>query len=257
MWDCPNFLDLPFRDDKPRRQGVTHVLDKGMTTAEVEARLAQAGHLVDVLKIGWGIAYVDPTIKERVALCHAADIVVCLGGTLLEVAVAQGRVDELWRWAADVGVDAVEVSDGLQAMTSARKTELVRSLCVDFTVLAETGAKDGHAPVVTEQWLTEMEADLAAGADWVIAEGRESGTVGLYHEDGSVRTDLVEAIATRLPVDRVIFEAPRKAQQAWFIHRFGAGVNLGNVPPDEVLPLETLRLGLRADTAVDERRVLR
>jgi phosphosulfolactate synthase len=250
VWDCPDFLELPERDQKPRRRGLTHVLDKGMTTAALEALLAQAGDFVDVLKIGWGIAYVDPTVKERVALCNAAGVTVSLGGTLLEVCVAQGRVDELRRWAAGIGIDAVEVSDGLQAMTSERKTELVRSLSADFTVLAETGAKDGHVPVVTEQWLAEMEADLAAGASWVIAEGRESGTVGLYHDDGSVRAELVEAIAARLPLDRVIFEAPRKAQQTWFIRRFGTGVNLGNVPLDEVLPLETLRLGLRADTAV-------
>lgn len=249
MWDCPDFLELPERDHKPRRRGLTHVLDKGVTTAALEALLAQAGDFVDVLKIGWGIAYVDPTVKDRVALCNAAGVTVSLGGTLLEVCVAQGRVDELRRWAAGIGIDAVEVSDGLQAMTSARKTQLVRSLSADFMVLAETGAKDGHAPVVTDHWLAEMEADLAAGASWVIAEGRESGTVGLYHDDGSVRAELVEAIAARLPVDRVIFEAPRKAQQTWFIHRFGAGVNLGNVALDDVLPLETLRLGLRADTA--------
>jgi phosphosulfolactate synthase len=117
-------------------------------------------------------------------------------------------------------------------------------------VFAETGAKDDHAPVVTEEWLAEMATDLDAGASWVVAEGRESGTVGLYHGDGSVRADLVDAIAERIPVDRVIFEAPRKSQQAWFVKRFGAGVNLGNVPPEEVLALETLRLGLRADTAL-------
>lgn len=252
MWDCPDFLELPERDHKPRRRGLSHVLDKGTTTAALEALLAQAGGFMDVLKIGWGIAYVDPTVKERVALCNAAGVTVSLGGTLLEVCEAQGRIDELRRWAAGIGVSAVEVSDGLQAMTPARKTELVRSLAADFTVLAETGAKDGHAPVVTEQWLTEMEADLDAGASWVIAEGRESGTVGLYYDDGNVRTELVDAIAARLPVDRVIFEAPRKSQQTWFIRRLGAGVNLGNVPLEEVLPLETLRLGLRADTAVTE-----
>jgi phosphosulfolactate synthase len=252
VWNCPDFLELPDRDHKPRRRGLTHVLDKGMTTVALEALLTQAGDLIDVLKIGWGIAYVDPTVKERVALCNAAGVMVSLGGTLLEVCTAHGRVDELRRWAADLGIDSVEVSDGLRAMTPARKTELVRSLSTEFTVLAETGAKDGHAPVVTEQWLAEMEADLAAGATWIIAEGRESGTVGLYHEDGSPRTELVEAIAARLPIDRVIFEAPRKAQQAGFIRRFGAGVNLGNVAPDEVLPLETLRLGLRADTALTQ-----
>jgi phosphosulfolactate synthase len=221
-----------------------------MTTPALEALLAHVGDYVDVLKIGWGIAYIDPTVKDRVALCNAAGVTVSLGGTLLEVCVAQNRVAELRRWATGIGIDAIEVSDGLQALTPQQKTELVRTLSSDFTVLAETGAKDGHIPVITEQWLTEMEADLAAGATWVIAEGRESGTVGLYHSDASVRSELVEAISDRLPMDRVIFEAPQKAQQVEFIRSFGPGVNLGNVAPDEVLPLETLRLGLRADTAV-------
>jgi phosphosulfolactate synthase len=250
VWNYPDFLKLPEREDKPRRRGLTHVLDKGMTTPALEAQLAQTGELIDIFKIGWGIAYIDPTVKDRVALCNAAGVAVCLGGTLLEVCVAQDRVDDLRRWASSIGVDAIEVSDGLQALAPDRKTQLIRSLSADFMVLAETGAKDGHVPVVTEQWLAEMEADLAAGATWIIAEGRESGTVGLYHDDGSLRVELVETIAARLPIDRVIFETPRKAQQVEFIRRFGAGVNLGNVPPEEVLPLETLRLGLRADTAI-------
>ncbi|HZX08232.1 phosphosulfolactate synthase [Kribbella sp.] len=250
VWDRPDFLELPERDRKPRSRGLSHVLDKGITTAALEALLDQAADFVDVLKIGWGIAYVDPTIKQRAALCTAAGVTLSLGGTFLEVCEAQGRVDELRRWAAGVGIHAIEVSDGLQAITPARKAELIRSLSADFVVFAETGAKDGHAPVVTEQWLSEMATDLEAGAAWVISEGRESGTVGMYHDDGSVRVELVDAIAARLPVDRVIFEAPRKAQQSWLIHHLGPDVNLGNIPLDEVLPLETLRLGLRADTAV-------
>jgi phosphosulfolactate synthase len=250
VWSSPDFLDLPARDPKPRVRGITHVLDKGAPTAALEALLGQVGALVDVLKIGWGISYVDPCVKQRVELCHEAGIAVCLGGTLLEVCVNQDRVRELRQWALGVGVDAVEVSDGLQSIGPTRKAALVSELSADFTVLAETGAKDGRAPVVTSEWLAEMEGDLDAGARWVIAEGRESGTVGLYHSDGEVRAELVEAIAERVPVDRVIFEAPLKSQQTWFIRRFGAGVNLGNVPLDEVLPLETLRLGLRADTAV-------
>ena len=249
MCNCPGFLDLPAREQKPRRQGITHVLDKGLPTTTLEVLLTETGHLIDVLKIGWGIGYVDRMAKQRVALCVAAGVTVCLGGTLLEISAIQGRVTELRRWAADIGVDAIEVSNGLQAFDSAAKTALVRSLSAEFVVLAETGAKDGHVPVVAEQWLAEMEADLEAGARWVIAEGRESGTVGLYDEGGRVRGNLVEAIAARVPVDRVIFEAPLKPQQAWFIRRFGASANLGNVPPEETLPLETLRLGLRADTA--------
>jgi phosphosulfolactate synthase len=226
------------------------MLDKGMTISALDALLTHTGQLIDVLKIGWGTAYIDPALKERVALCESAGVITSLGGTLLEIAEAQGRVEELAEWACEVGIAAVEVSNGLQTIRPARKIELVRRLCADFVVLAETGAKDSHVPVVAADWIDELEADLAAGARWVVVEGREGGTVGLYHGDGSLRTDLVDAIAARIPVDRVIFEAPRKAQQAWLVHRFGPNVNLGNIPPDEVIPLETLRLGLRADTAV-------
>jgi phosphosulfolactate synthase len=250
MWECPDFLDLPARARKPRERGLTHVLDKGTPLPVLAAALEGAGELIDVAKVGWGIAYVDPLIKSRAGLYTPADVLVSLGGTLLELAAAQGRVDALRGWAAEQGVGAIEVSNGLGLLDPAGKTALVRALAGDRVVFAETGAKDDRVPVVPAQWVAEMAADLDAGASWVIAEGRESGTVGLYGGDGAVREDLVELIAERLPLERVIFEAPRKAQQAWFVRRFGPDVNLGNVAIDEVLPLETLRLGLRADTAL-------
>lgn len=253
VWDCPGFLVLPERESKPRSRGLTHVLDKGMTPAALEALLEQTDSLIDVIKIGWGLSYVDPAVKARVGICEAAGVTSCLGGTLLEICTEQGKVDELRRWATEIGVQALEVSNGLQAMTLERKADLIKQLASDFVVFAETGAKASEAPVVTERWLDEMESDLAAGASWLIAEGRESGTVGVYSADGAVRADLVSAIATRLPRDRLIFEAPRKAQQSWFIQDFGPNVSLGNIAPEDVLPLETLRLGLRADTAVTTR----
>lgn len=249
MWNPSDFLDLSDRAGKPREYGLTHVLDKGSTITALDALLFQAGHLIDIIKIGWGIAYIDPVVKERVAVCHAAGVIVSLGGTLLEIAVAQDRLTELRRWAADIGVDAVEVSNGLGALTPRRKAALIHELSDEFVVLAETGLKSGMIPVVADAWLAEMEADLAAGARWLIAEGRESGTVGLYGPGGSVRAELVEAIVAHLPVERIIFEAPRTAQQSWMVRHLGADVSLGNIPLEEVLPLETLRLGLRADTA--------
>jgi len=249
LWDCPDFLELPRRARKPRTAGLTHVLDKGVPLPSLAARLEATGELVDVLKVGWGIGYVDRTLKDRVALCQAAGVVVSLGGTLLEIAAVQGRVAELSAWAVEQGIGAIEVSNGLRELTAEAKTRLVRELATSFVVLAETGAKDDRVPVVPARWVDEMNADLDAGARWVIAEGRESGTVGLFTPDGEVRGDLVQLIADRLPLDRVIFEAPRKAQQAWFVRHLGTDVNLGNVDLDEVLPLETLRLGLRADTA--------
>ncbi|WP_034288674.1 phosphosulfolactate synthase [Amycolatopsis benzoatilytica] len=257
MWDCPDFLTLPEREVKPRTRGLTHVLDKGMTMPSLEALLEQCGHLIDIVKIGWGIAYVDPTVKDRIARCQEAGVKVSLGGTLLEVCATQGRVSELRRWATDIGVDCVEVSNGLGMLTSARKARLIRQLSQEFTVLAETGAKSADVPVVVSEWLAELESDLESGATWLVTEGRESGTVGLYDASGAPRANLVDAISARLPIERVIFEAPRKAQQAWLVGRLGAGVNVGNIASDEVLPLETLRLGLRADTALRWPRVAR
>lgn len=246
---APNFLALPDRAVKPRLSGVTHVLDKGAPISVLEGYLASGAAHVDIVKIGWGISYVDATVRERVAVCKAAGVMVSLGGTLLEIAAAQGRVTELVRWAKAIGVDCVEVSNGLERLTLGRKRALVHALAGDFIVLAEAGAKDAKAPVAAAAWAEEMVADLEAGARWVIAEGRESGTVGLFEPDGSVRVQLVDGLARLVGVQRIIFEAPRKSQQQWFITRFGSDVNLGNIPPEEVLPLETLRLGLRADTA--------
>lgn len=250
MWERPQFLDLPAREAKPRRRGLTHVLDKGGPLGLVEGLLTSSGEFIDVAKVGWGISYLDVTLKDRVSLYQSAGVMVSLGGTLLEVAAGQGRVTELRDWAVDSGIDAIEVSNGLCRLTREHKTRLVTELGADLVVLAEAGSKDPGVRVSAEAWLAEMRGDLDAGARWVIAEGRESGTVGLYEPDGLVRELLVERLAAALPLDRVIFEAPRKAQQVWFIRRFGSDVNLGNIPLEEVLPLETLRVGLRADTAV-------
>lgn len=249
MWERPQFLDLLEHAPKPRHRGLTHVLDKGTPLTLVEGILANAGEFIDIVKIGWGISYLDATLKDRVALYQSAGVTVSLGGTLIEVAAVQGRIPELQRWALDAGLDAVEVSNGLCGLSRKHKVQLVEELSADFVVLAETGFKDAGMPVSSGAWIAEMEADLAAGARWVIAEGRESGSVGLYEPDGLIRELLVEEVAAAVPVDRVVFEAPRKSQQAWFVRRFGPDVNLGNIVPEDVLPLETLRLGLRADTA--------
>jgi phosphosulfolactate synthase len=227
------------------------VLDKGLSVEATDALLEHAGELVDVVKVGWGIGYVDRHLAQRVARYRAAGVLVSLGGTLLEVAARQGRVEQLRDWALEIGLSAVEVSNGLGLLSAVEKTRLVAALSADFVVAAEVGSKDATRAVVATDWVSEMQNDLGAGATWVIAEGRESGTVGLYQSDGEVRNDLVGRLVEAVPVDRIIFEAPTKAQQTWFIRRLGADVNLGNIPPDELLALETLRLGLRADTALE------
>jgi phosphosulfolactate synthase len=246
--ECPTFLELPARAVKPRSRGITHVLDSGLTPDATRAFLGQTGHLVDIVKVGWGIGYVDPALSTRVGICTDHGCPVSLGGTLLEVAALQDRVSELRDWALSLGMTHIEVSNGLRALSTSRKQALVRELAADFVVLAETGAKEGNYPPTPAEWGEEMARDLDAGASWVIAEGRESGTVGLYHSDQGIREDLVSAILAWVPADKVIFEAPGKSQQAWFVRQLGADVNIGNVAPASVLALETLRLGLRADT---------
>jgi phosphosulfolactate synthase len=247
--ECPAFLKLPARAVKPRSRGLTHVLDKGLTPDATRGFLEQCGHLTDIVKVGWGIGYIDPTLPARVALYGEHGCPVSLGGTLLEIAAAQNRVGELRDWALAAGITHVEVSNGLCALTDARKVALIRELSADFAVLAETGAKQAGYSPDPAGWAQEMARDLEAGAVAVIAEGRESGTVGLYHADQGIREDLVGAILDVVPAERVIFEAPAKAQQTWFVRQLGADVNLGNIDPASVLALETLRLGLRADTA--------
>ena len=245
----PSFLNLPPRAPKPRGSGLTHVLDKGMPPDAVAALLDIVGDQVDVWKFGWGTAYVDRGLDRKVRCLRAHDITSCLGGTLLEIAWSQGKGDECLAWAARVGFDAVEVSRGVASMTLYDKRELIKRASETFVVLAETGVKDARVVMSAQQWRDEIAEDLAAGAAWIITEGRESGTVGVYDASGSPRPDIIDAAVHAAGLERVLFEAPRKDQQAWLINRFGPEVNLGNIALDDVLPLTTLRLGLRADTA--------
>jgi phosphosulfolactate synthase len=244
----PGFLTLPPRSAKPRADGLTHVLDKGLSYVALESLIQTAGDHIDFVKLGWGTAYVTDGVKAKVALCKASGIRMCPGGTLLEICDHQGRIEDYVRWLQRLGLTHVEVSNGAFGMETSRKRELIRRLSQDFTVLSECGSKNPTVDVVADDWVEEMTGDLEAGASILIAEARESGTVGLYTPTGEVRTELVEAIVGGIPASRVIFEAPRKDQQAWFVRRLGAVANLGNIPADEVVALETLRLGLRSDT---------
>jgi phosphosulfolactate synthase len=244
----PDFLALPPRSSKPRISGLTHVLDKGVPPQEVRALVARAGDAIDLWKLGWGTAYLDPDVTDKVAVLGGHAIRACVGGTLLEVAWAQGRAEACLAWAAEVGFPCVEVSNGSVRMPLAEKRRLIEEAAARFLVLSEVGSKDPDAPVIPEAWTEESTGDLAAGATLVLTEGRESGTVGLYRRDGSVREDVADALVEAIGLSRLVFEAPRKEQQAWLINRYGNDVNLGNVPLTEVIGLEALRLGLRADT---------
>jgi phosphosulfolactate synthase len=246
----PGFLDLPPRSAKPRERGITHVLDRGLSLAEVDGLMEVAGDSVDFVKLGWGTALVTANLAPKLERYAAHGVPVMLGGTLLEVAIRQGRIEPLVTWMHELGLNHVEVSDGTVALEPQAKRELIGRLAEEFTVLAEVGSKDAEFIMAPYVWVQQIQADLDAGAWKVIAEARESGTAGIYRADGEVRTGLIDEIAHAIDVDRLIFEAPRKEQQVWFLHHFGGECNLGNIVPDDVLSLETLRLGLRSDTVL-------
>jgi phosphosulfolactate synthase len=242
------FLDLPARAPKPRERGLTHVIDKGLNLREIEGLFDTAGDYVDVVKLGWGTSYVTRNLEKKIALYRSFDTPVVCGGTLFEAVVARGKLDEYKRWLSDHRFSHVEISDGAVEIERERKLELIADLARDFTVLSEVGSKDSSVVFAPYQWVAWLKEELDAGAWKVITEGREGGTSGIFRADGEMRTGLLEEIAHEFDLDDLIFEAPLKSAQAWFVKNFGPDVNLGNIPPDEVIPLETLRLGLRADT---------
>ena len=242
------FLDLPSRTVKPRGTGITHVLDRGLPLGYCADLLESGGAYVDVWKFGWGISYLDQHLAAKLDLLARHRVLACPGGTLLEIAWAQGRAAAFFEWARSVGFPCVEVSAGTVPMTPAQKQDLIGEAARHFIVLAEVGPKDPAARMPPEQWGAAVSNDLEAGATWVLAEGRASGTVGLYHPSGAVREDIVAALTAEADPGLIVFEAPRESQQAWFVGAFGPDVNLANVAPAEALGLETLRLSLRADT---------
>jgi phosphosulfolactate synthase len=242
------FLGLPPRAPKPREVGLTHVIDKGLNLRDIEGLFDTAGDYVDVVKLGWGTSYVTRNLEKKIALYRSFDTPVVCGGTLFEAVYARGRLDEYKRWLVEQRFSCVEISDGAIEMPRERKLELISEFARDFKVFSEVGSKDSDVVYAPYEWVKWMKEELAAGSWKVITEGRESGTAGIFRADGDMRTGLVDEIAHEIDVDDVLFEAPMKSAQAWFVKHFGPDVNLGNIPPDEVIALETLRLGLRADT---------
>jgi len=247
-----DLLDHPLRSSKPRDQGLTHVLDRGLAVSAVDALAEVAGEFVDIVKLGWGTALITGNLDAKLARYRAHGIPVVFGGTLLEIAIAQDRLEPVLSWMSGLGLEHVEVSDGTITMAHDSKLELIERLARDFTVMSEVGSKDDTKIMAPYRWVELIQSELEAGAWKVVAEARESGTSGIYRHDGEVRMGLIDEIVHAVPPDKLLFEAPQKDQQVWFIRRLGADVNLGNVVPDDVLSLETMRLGLRADTALGE-----
>jgi phosphosulfolactate synthase len=229
-----------------RDGGLTHVLDKGLGPRAWEDVLATSGDYIDIVKLGWGTAYVTKGLERKLEVLRDKPVVI--GGTFFEVVYARGKFDEYKRWLNSLGITHVEISDGTIEIPRERKLELIEDFARDFTVLSEVGSKDSEVNIAPYLWVQWMREELAAGAWKVITEGREGGTAGIFRPTGEMRTGLVDEIVHSIEVSDVLFEAPTKASQAWFVKQFGPEVNLGNIPPEEVIALETLRLGLRADT---------
>jgi phosphosulfolactate synthase len=224
------------------------VIDRGLSLAGVDGLMETVGASVDVVKLGWGTALVSANLRPKLERYAAHGVPVVLGGTLTELAIRQGRIDGLIAWLRELGLAHVEVSDGTLALDSDVKCELIRRLAGEFTVFSEVGSKDAEHIMAPYRWVEQIQAELEAGAWKVIAEARETGTAGIFRADGEVRMGLIDEIAHAVDPDRLLFEAPRREQQVWFLKRFGRDCNLGNIAPDDVLSLETLRLGLRSET---------
>ncbi|MGD0945899.1 MAG: phosphosulfolactate synthase [Candidatus Binatia bacterium] len=236
------------RTRKPRETGLTHVLDKGMSVAEIHNMLEVGGSYVDIVKLGWGTSVVVENLQNKVQALHSRGLNVCCGGSLFEYAYSCNKVDDYIAALKDNGFTMVEVSDGVIEIPASEKLRQIARLAKDFRVLSEVGSKDSAVVVAPFRWVKQIRDELEAGAWKVIAEGRESGTVGLYRESGEIRTGLVEEIEVQVDTSKLIFEAPQKAQQVWMVKHFGCNVNLGNIPPQDLISVETIRQGLRADT---------
>ena len=230
----------------PRNGGLTHVIDKGLGPRAWEDVLETSGDYIDIVKLGWGTGYVTPNLLRKLDVLKEKRVVI--GGTFLEAVWSKGKVDEYKAWLTDLGLTHVEVSDGVIELPREEKLALIDDLSRDFTVLSEVGSKDADIVYPPFKWVEWIKEEREAGAWKVITEARESGTAGIFHKSGEMKTGLIDEIVHDIPLDELMFEAPTKSAQAWFVNRFGPGVNLGNIPPEEVIPLETLRLGLRADT---------
>ena len=242
---------IPERTLKPRNNGMTMVMDKGLSPREVEDFIEVAGPFVDIVKLGWATSYVTPVLEKKLAIYKAAGIPVYFGGTLFEAFIIRNQYDDYKRLLDKFQLGHAEVSDGSIILDHQKKCEYISDLAKIVTVVSEVGSKDAENIMAPYQWIELMLAELAAGSHYVIAEARESGNVGIYRPNGSAHTTLIKMILTKVDMGDIVWETPKKSQQAWFIKQFGANVNLGNIGHDEVIPLETLRIGLRGDTFHD------
>lgn len=243
-----NLSQIPERTQKPRTSGVTMVMDKGLSVAEAENFLSVSHPHVDIIKLGFGTSFVTPNLRDKLDVYRKYEIPVYFGGTLFEAFLVRNQFDDYIKICQEYKIEYIEVSDGSINIPHTEKCGYVEKLTKYATVLSEVGSKDETNIFPPYKWIELMRAELNAGASYVIAEAREAGNVGLYRGSGEVRQGLVQEILTQIPAEKIIWEAPQKGQQLYFIELLGCNVNLGNIAPTEVLPLEAMRIGLRSDT---------
>ncbi len=239
---------LPDRTSKPRNEGFTMIMDKGLSTHQAEDMLEIGEDFIDIVKLGWATSFITKNLKKKLDLYKAHNIPVYFGGTLFEAFIIRNQFEDYLRLVDQYQLTFAEVSDGSITLDHNEKCEYIQRLAKHVTVLSEVGSKDILKIIPPYKWIDLMQKELDAGAWKVIGEAREGGTVGLFRSTGEVRSGLVEEILTKIPSEKIIWEAPQKEQQVWFIKLLGNDVNLGNISPSEIVPLETLRLGLRSDT---------
>ena len=239
---------IPERIKKPRAHGITMVMDKGLSTQEAKNFMSVGHPHVDIVKLGFGTAFVTPDLKEKIAVYRSYDIPVYFGGTLFEAFLIRDQFTDYINVCKEFGIDYVEVSDGSISIPHAEKCGYIEKLTKHFTVLSEVGSKDAAHIIPPYKWIELMKAELDAGSTYVIAEAREAGNVGIYRGSGEVREGLVQEILTQIPEEKILWEAPQKPQQLYFLELIGCNVNLGNIAPSEIIALETMRIGLRGDT---------
>ena len=243
-----NLTQIPERTIKPRANGITMVMDKGLSTEEAR-NLMSVGHPhIDVVKLGFGTAFVTPNLKEKLAVYREYDMPVYFGGTLFEAFLIRNQFEDYIAVCKDFGVSYMEVSDGSITIPHAEKCGYIEKLSKHGVVLSEVGSKDAAHIIPPYKWIELMKAELSAGSAYVIAEAREAGNVGIYRGSGEVREGLVQEILTQIPAEKILWEAPQKAQQLYFLELIGCNVNLGNIAPSETIALEAMRIGLRGDT---------
>lgn len=243
-----NLSNLPPRTISPRDNGVTMVMDKGISLRQAEDFIETSSDYVDFVKLGFGTSIITKQVKEKIKLYQSAGIKVYAGGTLFEAFVIRNQFDDYIKYISDLGLDSAEVSDGSIELDHDKKCEYISTLAKNYTVLSEVGSKEEGVIIHPARWIKMMQSELDAGAFKVIAEARESGNVGIYHKNGSAHSMLITRIVNKIKIENIIWETPQKSQQVYFLKLFGCNVNLGNIGVDDVIPLETLRLGLRGDT---------